>query len=89
MRRKYFLRSRVWVKLILYITIERIPAMQQLPTQKTPQKGLSGFALKYLAMALMVLDHIHYFFAFTGKIPVFFSMLLSYFNAGGSDCEKK
>lgn len=49
--------------------------MQQLPTQKTPQKGLSGFALKYLAMALMVLDHIQYFFAFTGKIPVFFSML--------------
>lgn len=39
------------------------------------QKGLSGFSLKYLAMALMVLDHIQYFFAYTGKIPVFFSML--------------
>ena len=45
--------------------------MQQLKTQE----GLSGFSLKYLAMALMILDHIHYFFAFTGKIPLFFSML--------------
>ena len=43
--------------------------------QTITQKGLSGFSLKYLAMALMVLDHIEYFFAYTGKIPVFFSML--------------
>ncbi len=43
--------------------------------QTITQKGLSGFSLKYLAMALMVLDHIQYFFAYTGKIPVFFSML--------------
>ncbi len=40
-----------------------------------PAGGMSGFALKYLAMALMVLDHIEYFFAFTGKIPLFFSWL--------------
>ena len=43
--------------------------------QSITQKGLSGFSLKYLAMVLMVLDHIHYFFTYTGKIPVFFSML--------------
>lgn len=42
---------------------------------QTNQKGLSGFALKYLAAALMLLDHIHYFFAFTGKVPLFFSWL--------------
>ncbi len=39
------------------------------------QKGLTGFQLKYIAMFLMVLDHIHYFFEFTGKIPIWFSML--------------
>lgn len=39
------------------------------------QKGLTGFQLKYIAMILMILDHIHYFFGFTGKIPVWFSML--------------
>jgi hypothetical protein len=39
------------------------------------QKGLTGFQLKYIAMFLMVLDHIHYFFEFTGKVPIWFSML--------------
>ncbi len=39
------------------------------------QKGLTGFQLKYMAMFLMVLDHIHYFFEFTGKIPIWFSIL--------------
>lgn len=39
------------------------------------QKGLTGFQLKYIAMFLMLLDHIHYFFEFTGKIPMWFSML--------------
>lgn len=48
--------------------------MQQSTTQTLPQKGLSGFSLKYLAMAFMVLDHIQYFFAYTGKVPLFFSM---------------
>lgn len=37
--------------------------------------GLSGFALKYLAAALMLFDHIHYFFSFTGEIPLIFSWL--------------
>ncbi|MFA9466436.1 MAG: TraX family protein [Velocimicrobium sp.] len=43
--------------------------------QITKQKGLTGFQLKYIAIILMVLDHIHYFFEFTGKIPIWFSML--------------
>ena len=38
-------------------------------------RGLSGFDLKCLAMILMVLDHIHYFFDFTGRIPLLFSQL--------------
>ena len=38
-------------------------------------KGLSGTALKEIALALMVLDHIHYFFGFTGAVPEWFSML--------------
>ena len=37
--------------------------------------GLSGTALKTIALVLMVLDHIHYFFAFTGLVPEWFSML--------------
>lgn len=44
--------------------------MQQITT-----KGLSNFQLKYLAAIFMVLDHIQYFFDFTGKIPLFFSYL--------------
>lgn len=39
----------------------------------TTNKGLSGYALKYLAALFMLLDHIHYIFNFTGKIPLFFS----------------
>lgn len=56
-------------------------ALRQYVTTQEPSKpshapkGLSGFALKYLAMALMVLDHIEYFFAYTGKIPLIFSQL--------------
>ena len=38
-------------------------------------KGLSDTTLKEIALALMVLDHIHYFFAFTGAVPEWFSML--------------
>ena len=37
--------------------------------------GLDGTQLKTIALALMVLDHIHYFFEFTGCIPTVFSML--------------
>jgi len=39
------------------------------------RKGLTGFQLKYIALILMVFDHIHYFFEFTGKIPEFFSWI--------------
>ena len=38
-------------------------------------KGLSDTSLKEIALALMVLDHIHYFFSFTGAVPEWFSML--------------
>lgn len=36
--------------------------------------GLSGTALKWIALVLMTLDHIHYMFSFTGAIPEWFSM---------------
>ena len=39
------------------------------------KKGLSSFDLKILALVLMLLDHIHYFFGFTGRVPLFFSWL--------------
>ena len=38
-------------------------------------RGLSGTALKLIALGLMVLDHIHYFFEYTDLIPEWFSML--------------
>ena len=37
-------------------------------------RGLSVTGLKWVALALMVLDHIHYFFGYTGRAPVWFSM---------------
>lgn len=43
--------------------------------QKKLSKGLTGFQIKIIALVLMVLDHIHYFFGFTGKIPTLFSQL--------------
>ena len=36
--------------------------------------GLNGTQLKTIALVLMVLDHIHYFFEFTGVVPEIFSM---------------
>ncbi|MCM1387395.1 MAG: conjugal transfer protein TraX [Bacillus sp. (in: Bacteria)] len=39
------------------------------------RRCLSGFALKYIALVCMVFDHIHYFFSFTGKAPLFFSWI--------------
>lgn len=41
----------------------------------TAHTRLSGTALKMIALAFMVLDHIHYMFGFTGLVPDFFSML--------------
>ena len=37
-------------------------------------RGLSASGLKWIALGLMVLDHIHYFFAYTGWVPEWFSM---------------
>ena len=42
---------------------------------KLTKKGLDGTQLKTIALVLMVLDHIHYFFEFTGCIPTVLSML--------------
>ena len=42
---------------------------------KLTKKGLDGTQLKTIALVLMVLDHIHYFFEFTGCIPTVISML--------------
>ena len=42
---------------------------------KLTKKGLDGTQLKTIALVLMVLDHIHYFFEFTGCIPTVFNML--------------
>ena len=39
------------------------------------KNGLDGTRLKTIALVLMVLDHIHYFFEFTGVVPEWFSML--------------
>ncbi|MGN0652630.1 MAG: TraX family protein [Gemmiger sp.] len=36
--------------------------------------GVSGTTLKWMALALMLLDHIHYMFEFTGAVPVWFTM---------------
>lgn len=37
--------------------------------------GLTETGLKWIALGTMVLDHIHYFFGFTGLIPEWFSMV--------------
>lgn len=39
------------------------------------KKGLDGTTLKLIALILMVVDHIHYFFEFTGVVPLWFTML--------------
>ena len=38
-------------------------------------RGLTSSGLKWAALILMVLDHVHYFFGFTGWIPEWCSML--------------
>lgn len=40
-----------------------------------PKTRFSCTTLKSIALVLMLLDHIHYFFAFTGVVPELFSML--------------
>ena len=35
------------------------------------RRGLTTAQLKWIALVLMVLDHIHYFFEFTGAVPLF------------------
>ena len=37
-------------------------------------RGFSSMELKWIALGLMVLDHIHYLFAYTGRVPEWFSM---------------
>lgn len=37
--------------------------------------GLSGTTLKLIALGLMLFDHLHYFFEFTGIPPLWFSMV--------------
>lgn len=41
---------------------------------QTKRAGLTGTDLKTIALVLMVLDHIHYMFEFTGAVPVWFTM---------------
>jgi hypothetical protein len=38
-------------------------------------KVLTGFKIKILALVFMFLDHVHYFFQFTDKIPIAFSWI--------------
>lgn len=39
------------------------------------RQGITQNGLKLLALSLMLLDHIHYFFGFTGAIPLLFTWL--------------
>lgn len=41
----------------------------------TNRKTLTGFQLKYIALGTMLLDHIHYFFEYTGKVPLWFTQV--------------
>ena len=43
-------------------------------TELAPKRGITETGLKWIALVTMVLDHIHYFFGFTGAIPEWFSM---------------
>lgn len=43
--------------------------------ERQTRRGLTSTGLKGIALVLMVLDHVHYFFGFTGWIPDWFSML--------------
>ncbi|MFA9465134.1 MAG: TraX family protein [Velocimicrobium sp.] len=43
--------------------------------ERIKENGLTGFQIKIIALGLMVLDHIYYFFSFTGKVPLIFNQL--------------
>lgn len=47
----------------------------QAPAADKKTFGLSGTAIKLIALGLMLLDHLHYFFEFTGVPPLWFSMV--------------
>ena len=49
---------------------------------QTTHKGLSGTALKTIALVLMLMDHIHYFFEFTGCIPEWFGTAVFVLHGG-------
>ncbi|MEF9959731.1 MAG: TraX family protein [Niameybacter sp.] len=53
--------------------MEKEISMQQEINKRS--KGLNSFQLKVIALVLMVLDHIYYFFGFTEQVPVLFSQL--------------
>lgn len=42
---------------------------------RTVSSGVTETGLKWIALVTMVMDHIHYFFGFTGVIPEWFSMV--------------
>lgn len=46
-----------------------------LENSKEVKKGLTGFQIKLIALVFMLLDHIYYFFEFTGKVPLVFSWI--------------
>jgi hypothetical protein len=46
-----------------------------LESSKKGFKGLTGSEIKVLALVFMLLDHIHYFFEFTGKVPIALSWI--------------
>jgi len=46
-----------------------------LENQERVTKGLTGFQIKLLALVFMLIDHIYYFFEFTGKVPLVFSWI--------------
>ncbi|OZV13916.1 conjugal transfer protein TraX [Tissierella sp. P1] len=39
------------------------------------KKGLTGFQIKLIALFLMIFDHVHYFFAFTNQVPLWFTWI--------------
>ncbi len=44
-------------------------------TLQISKKGFTGFQIKFLALILMFIDHVNYFFEFTGRVPIIFSWI--------------